>query len=912
MSIVAYLSHSYRPEDRAINIAIWQRLNAAGMVFKVDPPNLDKRPMDVTFLERMMQRSDCFVAIVPDRSSRAASPNGDSDVADAAWSPYQSFECRLALRCNKPRMVILEQSLTLGPLPESERKWTLTFDRSSLAPPAGLDVAVDGLLSWARKRQDEPMPRIGLLRWKQSHPHWGELLGRLRDLFNEDGNENCEILDVDHRTPDHLLVARARALSILVVDMHPAATPAHLVGLLHGAAVPMYRTCLLQDGETALDWSAQLGMALREPSQQALALPAAPALLRGYQVDARMQPVIFWQEPSEAVARNMVQTIQGYQKRERLLEAKNRSREYFLSLRGNRDFISTPGDLVDLSARIKDALDDAGMPAFHYKRSRLEGGVSWKDQLEAQIHDADLLLGLISSTYWDRPECVDELESAVRRWERHQMLIVLYAEGESVGPLPKFLSRAQVNRIDRADANCERVVDDLRARFVDGARKSMETEISRLATLINRHAPLQPEAAMDGWLLRVCGLDDRAVAKLRERLKTVPMEEAATKLVRMLMGAIHEERFGGSALGGLCLTLRSLERDAEVRAWLNGLFSALRLYPNVHNVRDWNARRQRRIVEMGLRSGASAELLRLTSRAVGQVPDPMSFVRQLGAELAEQFEFTPSLQSEPAGRVRLRCSVEDLTVPVEWVVPQGAAEPLGRARPVYRWVEGVVAQAPRDALEACFGHTLGAPPRMLMFGAPTPSLPNLGLELETLRQSLASRYAQWEWPAAPLLQCASEDLQVWVERSDFDIIHLAGHAGFDGETPVFQLASGASGGVEVNGDELASWLRNSAVRFVYLSCCEGAESPLPLERAAGWRRSLCKSLLEAGVAEVLAFFWEVDDAEAVTFTQTFYAKFFPGFDAPAALHAARLNCSLDKAIWASSVLAQRAGSTDVV
>jgi CHAT domain-containing protein len=118
--------------------------------------------------------------------------------------------------------------------------------------------------------------------------------------------------------------------------------------------------------------------------------------------------------------------------------------------------------------------------------------------------------------------------------------------------------------------------------------------------------------------------------------------------------------------------------------------------------------------------------------------------------------------------------------------------------------------------------------------------------------------------------------------------------------------------VEVSGDELASWLRNSTVRFVYLSCCEGAESPLPLERAAGWRRSLCKSLLEAGVAEVLAFFWEVDDAEAVAFTQTFYAKFFPGFDAPAALHAARLNCSLDKPIWASSVLAQRAGSTDTM
>src|SRR6266550_2556724 len=93
-------------------MAVWRLLNAHGVVFAVDPPSSDKRPMDITFLERMMQRSHCFVAIVPDRSYHQEPSSSTS----ATWSPYQELECRLAIRANKPRLIVIEKGIDRGPL----------------------------------------------------------------------------------------------------------------------------------------------------------------------------------------------------------------------------------------------------------------------------------------------------------------------------------------------------------------------------------------------------------------------------------------------------------------------------------------------------------------------------------------------------------------------------------------------------------------------------------------------------------------------------------------------------------------------------------------------------------------------------------------------------------------------------
>src|SRR6516225_5943882 len=105
--LMAYFSHSYKPEDARVNLHFWRMLSRHGLYFAVDPKSDDDpappdvRPMDVTYLEWLMEQSACFVAVVPFR--KGSQPRN--------CSRYQLFEYRLAVRAKKPRLVFYEQDL---------------------------------------------------------------------------------------------------------------------------------------------------------------------------------------------------------------------------------------------------------------------------------------------------------------------------------------------------------------------------------------------------------------------------------------------------------------------------------------------------------------------------------------------------------------------------------------------------------------------------------------------------------------------------------------------------------------------------------------------------------------------------------------------------------------------------------
>ena len=920
--LVAYLSHSYRPEDRAVNIAVWQRLNAAGLVFAVDPPDF-KSPMDVTFLERMMQRADCFVAIVPNRAAAAGpdetgEPDGAAPVRDRTWSPYQALEVRLALRADKPRLVMVERAMGWGPLPADEQ--VLSFDRASLAMQGDFDTALATLRRRAQARATlagGPLPKVGLLRWDPCPAAWQALLDQVKARFDVN---DWDYLEVAAGTADQAVLARARRFSVVVVDLNPELTPAYLVGMLHGAAVPLYRTCLVaDDGADRKAWLQRLS--LEAPAVGAPAAErSAPGLLHGFQVpdDKRMAPVQFWcADQAREAGRKAGVTIAGYQRRERQLSEKSVARDYFLGLRGNRVFISTPGDLEDFSVYVKQQLDDAGMPAFHYKRSAMDSGLNWGPQLRDRINDHDLLLGLLSPTYWSRPECVDELAEAVRRWERHQMLIVLYRDPALAEPqLPAFLGRMQANPIGDAVQTGERIVEELRQRFGDKAREPFTAEIEGLTRLLQHHAPVANVAQLTAWLIDAGALSAVDAARVVARLDGV--SDRTQKLVRVLLGAIHEEPFGAGPLGRIGLWLRARENDAPGRAWIDTLFSKLRLFPNLHDVQGWVERRARRTVTLRLQDGAPAKLIELAATAAGKTPEPMQWVQRVGPELATYLQADDNrlLSEDARAQVAIDCRPDDLAVPVEWAVLPALQQPLARVRGAYRRVSPLGAvPAPRCTLEAHHHRSAGGPPRVLLFGHGGARLPHVDAELTMLEQLFINQWNGLQWPADRLVRCVGGAqatigvLRTEVERSDVAVLHLAGHAGVHNGQPVLQLATdggGDDGDGLIAADRLADWLRDSSVRFVYLSCCEGAASSAERDAVTAWRQSLCRSLLDAGVPEVLAFLWPIGDTDALGFTRTFYDSFVPRFDAVGALAAARRRCTLDQPLWAASLLARRA------
>src|SRR3982750_3057262 len=119
--LMAYFSHSYRPEDNRVNLHFWDMFSRHNLCFAVDPPSTDRRPMDVMYLEWLMAQSACFISVIPRRAGSSPIP----------CSPYQIFEYRLAVRAGKPRLIFLQNDLepTLLGIDPSE---IITFRRRDL------------------------------------------------------------------------------------------------------------------------------------------------------------------------------------------------------------------------------------------------------------------------------------------------------------------------------------------------------------------------------------------------------------------------------------------------------------------------------------------------------------------------------------------------------------------------------------------------------------------------------------------------------------------------------------------------------------------------------------------------------------------------------------------------------------
>jgi len=905
-SIVAYLSHSYRPEDRAINMAVWRRLNNAGVIFAVDPPSRDKRPMDITFLERMMERSHCFVAIVPDRSRHT----GDSS---ATWSPYQEFECRLAIRANKPRFIVVEKGIDSGPLPEREPR--LWFDRSSLELDPDFDAELKKFVEYAsvREREEATLPKIGILRWMPSDPSWQRLTDELQAT-----SKNIEIITATERTEDHDLLDKARDLSVLIADVHPSITPGFLLGLLHGAAIPVFRTCLLKEGDSETEKNQELGLE-DVPNQthgRAAGQLRLPLLFRGYRVDERIRPVIFWKESSISDAvKSIAETTQAYRDRERRLETQSNGARYFLSLQGNRIFISTPRDFNQVSEPLKHALDFAGMPAFHYKvddPSMPVGGL-WKEKLQELIASVDLLLALISPSYWDSEQCRYEMSEAVQRWERHELLITVCIR-DSMPPIPEFLGRYQAKRIKNGVDETDEIVAVVRQRFADSSEGDRVSVGYQLAKLLERHLDADTAKEIQSFLQTTCGLSEAHSTAIAARV--LASARPLSELVNTLIRGLEIEKFAPGALGRICFYLRRRETDPATRDWLTNQFSLLRLFSNLHDIEAWNRRRNRKEVEIHLDPNLPKSVFATLMVLAGDSPQALAAVASTGKDIANEMRIEGrATLIDPVCRVAVASEIKDLMIPVEWAVLPELGDALARVRPVFRQLSRIVGEPQRECIYELFNRAVAGPPRTLLFGYASPDLPNVTRELNEIKNVFDHQYYERNWPQeltdlVPPSDATWQGLYGRLANSDYDILHVSGHAGWNGNTPALRVAAtdGNRHAEWISGAELGQWLRDSSVKFAYLSCCGGAAAPLTQEQLQLLQQSLCRDVLDAGVPEVAAYFWPVSDERSVSFTRRFYEEFLKEFDTPEAMFRARRSCETNNPLWAGSVIIRQAAA----
>ena len=235
MKRLVYFSHSYRWEEKELNREIWALLEQ-DFNFVVDPPGQKRRPMDVTQLENMMRRSSCFIAVIPRR--RELRPE---------CSPYQLFENGLAVRANRPRLLIVDESIErqlFGPSPDVYISFT-PMERWSTSPNAQYNDSIKNFSSivqgtdsksWVEGRQ------IGLLLPRNRDYPAGDMIWR---LVTKELERPAEWIDISETRNDYDLIAAFDRCSLVIAELRGSFIPPDIIGILHQRCVPTIRICYL-------------------------------------------------------------------------------------------------------------------------------------------------------------------------------------------------------------------------------------------------------------------------------------------------------------------------------------------------------------------------------------------------------------------------------------------------------------------------------------------------------------------------------------------------------------------------------------------------------------------------------------------------------------------------------------------
>jgi CHAT domain-containing protein len=145
----------------------------------------------------------------------------------------------------------------------------------------------------------------------------------------------------------------------------------------------------------------------------------------------------------------------------------------------------------------------------------------------------------------------------------------------------------------------------------------------------------------------------------------------------------------------------------------------------------------------------------------------------------------------------------------------------------------------------------------------------------------------------------------------YHILHYAGHGSYNELSPeksclYFWEKENRQGQVrQMRTSELKLLVENSALRFVYLSCCSSFQSGNAGQLLENDFLGVADGLVYAGVPAVLGFRWPIHDEGAKCLALAFYQSLFEQGNLDAALLHARREIAMadkDDQTWISPVL----------
>ncbi len=186
-------------------------------------------------------------------------------------------------------------------------------------------------------------------------------------------------------------------------------------------------------------------------------------------------------------------------------------------------------------------------------------------------------------------------------------------------------------------------------------------------------------------------------------------------------------------------------------------------------------------------------------------------------------------------------------------------------------------------------------------------------EVDDMGRELLSLLADHDWIEAELIlteDATYKRIRCELKECQYDIIQYIGHGVYDKTSPeqsrlFFWEKPNREGRVRsLRASELKLLLQNSAVRLLYLTCCEGTREGEAAHLLDDDFLGITDAAIQAGVPSVLGFRWPLSVGGAREFSSEFYQSLAnQGSPESAVLEARReLAANRDDLTWASPIL----------
>jgi TIR domain-containing protein len=435
--IPVFLSHSYRSEDRERLLRLWDFFWDNGFAFTVDPKSPGQ--LSIPHLELMMQRSACYVAVVPHRAEEER----------YRTSPYIIFEHNMAVRARKPLLVIAEPQVAGHPFDAHHR---FVFRHGDPARSDHLQRLVRQLkersMPYARGF-DNLLGSVGVV--LPAGGVFDRANAAIRDVLKAAGYEVHAVSDDPAAPPEFANIDRH---DFFVIDIHAR----DMTGGLHYRFVPAIRLAHQSGRDTR---------------------PALPGIFRDdalEQAGESAQNVIWWSDQDQLVAQ-LRPVVAKMQRLRREFRSHEEGVRYFQSLGRTMPgpvFISNAKRQNEFARQLSRAFDLRNIAFFHYRyNNSIPIGTDWEAQLFDQLRSSGLFIQLVTADYWASALCRRESELAHRLARQEQLRIYTYFldETSDAGGHRQRLQGRDLTGLP-LEEQMRRIVDDLDRYLTVGEDKA--------------------------------------------------------------------------------------------------------------------------------------------------------------------------------------------------------------------------------------------------------------------------------------------------------------------------------------------------------------------------------------------------------------------------------------------------------